>query len=588
MNTNNDITEQQNHLKRIDALYQNRKQVLALPAARALDAILEHPQPAALVHSFAEEDLFFLVHDIGSEDAREVIALASSRQWEYMLDVETWTRDRIDFHALTGWLNLLLTAAPQRFVEWAMDEHPELIEYYLFNTIEVIVREHDQDPSDFDDGYMTYDDIFYIRLPDEEDDRPAPPGVKARQKEFLARMLDLLAGQDHLLFQETLFRTAQVIPSESEEEAYRMRNVRLAEKGFLPFHEAVGVYQPLRPDQLKKRDKKILSHKDPESIVPAPIHHASLLDGASIFSQALSCITMDDILHQLQVEFAGVCNQLIAADGQPIRNRRDLEIIVKKACGYISIGLERLSQENPDGKHNQNVQLIKTYPLIDLFRTGYGLAADLRIQAKKWEKTAWYAKNHLPLNFWGEHLTGVIGGVLIPRPKYYNNYQNGILYREFETLEDIRLVASALKEAMICDELLSKMTIHPADFPKARLVTCQNLLMTLWARQVLGLPEPFAPIPVDLFKPFLKDLWESGKDAKKQPRIKNKTKHRIKDSKKTDFLKWLSVQAGQPEHDLSQALGLFLERLFEETARNLAEVSPGSLDPRFVQMFLLH
>jgi hypothetical protein len=497
-----------------------------------------------------------------------------------MLDVESWTKDRIDFQALTQWLNLLLSSAPQRFVDWAMTEHPEIIEYYLFNTIEVIVREHDQDPSDFDDGYMTYDDIFYIRLPDEDDARPAPPGVKARQKEFLSRMLDLLAGQDHVLFQQTLFRTAQVIPSESEEEAYRLRNVRLAEKGFLPFHEAVGVYQPIRPDQLKKRDKKILSRKVQDSIVPIPIHHASLLDGASIFSQALSRITVEDILHQLQVEFAGVCNQLIAADGQPVRNRQDLEVIVKKACGYISIGLERLSQENPDDKHNRNVQLIKTYPLIDLFRTGYGLVADLRVQAKKWTKSAWYAQNHLPLNFWGEQLTGVIGGLLIPRPKCYNNYQNGILYREFETLEDIRLIANALKEAMICDELLSKMAVNANDFPKGRLVTCQNLLMTLWARQALGLPEAFAPIPVDIFKPFLKDLWAVGKDTKKHPRIKN--------SKKTDFLKWLSAQTGQPEHDLSLALGHFLERLFDETAGNLADVSSGTIDPRFVQMFLLH
>ena len=36
-----------------------------------------------------------------------------------------------------------------------------------------------------------------------------------------------------------------VIPAEAEEEAFRQRNVRLAEKGLLPFEEAVGIYQPL-------------------------------------------------------------------------------------------------------------------------------------------------------------------------------------------------------------------------------------------------------------------------------------------------------------------------------------------------------
>ncbi|MDO9262734.1 MAG: DUF6178 family protein, partial [Desulfosalsimonadaceae bacterium] len=134
MNTSDDITKRQHHLKRVDDLYQDRKQILALPAQQALNAVLEHPQPLALVHSFAEEDLFFLVHDIGPEDSMDIIALASDRQWEYMLDVESWTKDRIDFQALTEWLNLLLTSAPQRFVDWAMVEHPELIEYYLFNT----------------------------------------------------------------------------------------------------------------------------------------------------------------------------------------------------------------------------------------------------------------------------------------------------------------------------------------------------------------------------------------------------------------------------------------------------------------------
>jgi len=584
-----DTTQQRKHLKRVNALYQERKRILALPAQQARDAILEHPQPHALVHSFAEEDLFFLVHDIGPEDALELIALASSRQWEYLLDIESWTKDRLNIPALTQWLDLLLTADPRRFVDWATSQNPELIEYYLFQTIEVIIREHDQDPSDFGDGFMTYDDVFYVRLPDDDYGRPAPPGEKEKQKEFLSRFLHHLAEQDHVLYQQTLFQAAAVMPGESEEEAFRLRNVRLAEKGFLPFYEAVGVYQPVRPDQLKKREKILRSHTPADQMVPVPVHHSTMMDGTSIFSQALSRITVEEILHQLQIEFAGVCNQLIAADGQPVRNRQDLEVIVKKACGFISIGLERLSGEAPKAKGDRTVQFIKTYPLVDLFRTGYGLVADLRVQAKKWQQNAWYAGHHLPLNFWGEQITGVIGGLLIPRPRFYNNYIDGVLYREFETLADIGLIQNILNEAVNCDGLLSTMKINTDNFPKDRLVTCQNLLMTRWARKSLGLPDVFAPIPLDLFKPFLDGLWETKKDKTgKNKAGKDKNEQpKIRESKKADFLNWLSSETGRSEQNLSQTLGLFLERLFDETAGALGGVSSDTIDPRFVQIFLL-
>ncbi|MCD4763898.1 MAG: DUF6178 family protein, partial [Desulfobacterales bacterium] len=46
-------------LKRTVELYKNlnrqRKEILSLPAEKALDRILDSPQPAAIVHSFPEE-----------------------------------------------------------------------------------------------------------------------------------------------------------------------------------------------------------------------------------------------------------------------------------------------------------------------------------------------------------------------------------------------------------------------------------------------------------------------------------------------------------------------------------------------------
>jgi len=65
--------------------------------------------------------------------------------------------------------------------------------------------------------------------------------------------LEKLAGYDFIQYQKVFLETIHVLPAETEEEAYRLRTVRLAEKGFLPFSEAVGIYKPMTPDEIEKK-----------------------------------------------------------------------------------------------------------------------------------------------------------------------------------------------------------------------------------------------------------------------------------------------------------------------------------------------
>ena len=56
-------------LERFQELQKKRQAILALEPADALNGILDDPQPVSLVHSFPESDFYFLVNDIGPEDA---------------------------------------------------------------------------------------------------------------------------------------------------------------------------------------------------------------------------------------------------------------------------------------------------------------------------------------------------------------------------------------------------------------------------------------------------------------------------------------------------------------------------------------
>jgi hypothetical protein len=190
-------TSSLNQSDRIRQLADTRQRILSGPAEEVMNAILSHPQPAALVHSFPEEDLHFLIHDIGPGDALPLIALASNRQWEYLLDMETWNRDQPNYHQATKWLQMLLQADPNRLVKWCFDEKLVFLEMYLFRNIELRIREPDQAPSDFGDGFFTDDDTFYVRFVDYPVASPKEEAVKTARNEMLSQLLRRLSIFDH-------------------------------------------------------------------------------------------------------------------------------------------------------------------------------------------------------------------------------------------------------------------------------------------------------------------------------------------------------------------------------------------------------
>ena len=220
------------------ALAQDRKTILGLPPEKALDAIAEHPYPVTLVQSMADEDLYFLVHHIGPDEALPVLALASNEQWEYLTDIEGWEQDHIHPHQMTQWMARLLKADPDRFTHWVSHTKSEETALYLFRNIQLHIREYEEDPGDIGNDYFTEDQTYYIRL------HPYPKEHEKLQEErdsFIKDLLNRLSVYDFTYYRDLLLASDNLIPAETEEELFRQRNVRLAEKGLLPFDEAVGL-----------------------------------------------------------------------------------------------------------------------------------------------------------------------------------------------------------------------------------------------------------------------------------------------------------------------------------------------------------
>ncbi len=570
-------------LERIEKLHAKRLQILALPPQEALDRILQDPQALPLVHSFPEQDLYFLIHDVGLQDALPLLSLASDKQWDHIIDLEAWQKDQIDIKSVSHWLGLLLDADPKRFIRWFLEQQLELVEFYLFKNIEVRVLEHDQDPSDLGDDFFTLDSMYFMRFIDPSLRDEADQTADDPRKNFITKLIQHLADFDHRTFQNVILEATHVLPAETEETCYHWRSVRLAEKGFLPFDEAVGIYQPIKPrDLVKHRINRISDSDDkpsPQLISQYPIR---LLKEDNHFTRALATMERSPELPDIQAEFANLCNRVIVADHKTVRDRNALREIVNKACGFISLGIERLVKDQTEINPRRAAELVAKYPLTQLFRVGFGGVLELKWRAEKWLDQCWFAAAGLRLTFWGEQWLGVLGGLLLKKPLFYDNYQTGVLYREFSNLAEIRIIEDSFDQIKALDDLLSLMTItlaHPSSYG---FLTYKNLVLTLWARHYLKLSaKPLQALALKDFKPFFEDLLpgrtETGAD---KPRA-------IPQTMKNHFLDWLGAETGLRDFEITERLGQTFENLFADIESELGPVAARDLNPRYIQLFLL-
>ncbi|MFP4477046.1 MAG: DUF6178 family protein [Desulfatibacillaceae bacterium] len=547
------------------------------PPEQALDLIISHPLAPSLVRSMSGQDLYLLVREVGPGDSTPLMALADDEQWRYMMDMEAWRGDRFDLDAFEKWGELLYEAAPERAVRWLADQELEAVELWLHKTTQVVALAEDEPPDDLPEGFMSFDGVLYFRLlhpsAPSVDEEPGEEQPEPLERTFALDFLKHLAAVDYLHFQKMLFETQGVIAAEMEEELYRLRNVRLAEAGFAPYEEAVGVYQPLTPEQVEARGPKFppkRREKGDGHVVP--MMPGRLVEPTDAFSTALAEVDDKESLDQLQNELATLCNMVLVADKSVIEGREDLARAVRKCSGYLGIGVRRMLDDKGHDERNAREVLLR-YPLADIFRTGYGLAMELKWRALRIRRSGWFSSRGLGLGFWGEHWLGVLGGLLAPRPRFFDNFETGdMMYREFSSMRDIARTNAVLDGVRSADTLLGRCGFTEEELGLPNL-TWKSLLLTHWAKDEVGPPEPDAPLSPAGLKTFFESLWTRD------------TPRRTRRERKQSFLEWLGVRCDCRGSALDDLAGPIPDLLFEELESEYSEVAPEHLDSRYILMF---
>ncbi|MBW2029307.1 MAG: hypothetical protein JRH06_00555 [Deltaproteobacteria bacterium] len=463
------------------------KDILTLPGSLLVERVLRHGNPFELIQKMSHEDFFWLVKRVGDEDSLPLLAVASEEQWQFLLDLEIWEGDRIDLSKGLYWLKQLHVASPERLARWILDEGWGLAGCLLYKNLQVVAVQNKEDAFDLNNDFLSLDGILYIKV------------LNREHREFLWEVLRVMAEEDLAGYQGFIQGIAGFQADEVEEETYRFRNARLQEYGFLPREEALSIYSPLDPEKIRVNNKRDLPgppHDERETLGLAPLLPFNHVGGSNLMKKSLETPADPLFLDRVRMEFAGLCNQILSAEGLHVEELDDLIGACRRASSYVNLGLERLCGNDISSARGT----LRAHPLSSLFRVGFGLALKLKGETERWIGTSWFYRQGLDFTFWGESWGGTLAGITKRRPLLYEGKGAAQEFRDFERLSDLGGLLEVLRRVMVLDGLLDQLTKSiPMDevLVEEPELTFLPLLFNLWCRRLLSLEPGFSGITSD-------------------------------------------------------------------------------------------
>jgi len=524
-----------------------------------IQRILDTSQPAQLVRKLAEEDFFWLVLDAEPDSSLEIMRLASEDQWTYLLDLLIWNNEGLDVDSAMEWFERLFQVDRRRLSSRLLNLTSTLLALFLARTIRFWVRGHDEPMDLSGQEWFTLDEVFYFRC------------RRRKHRVFIEELLKELADSDFDRYYAVMFAAAEIIPAEEEEGLKNLRNARLADKGFVPWEEAMLIYSHIKPSRIHRKLSVpgYSSESDGESDEGIPMTPVLLAESGDAFSRALSTILDADMLDRLRLEFAGLCNMVLSGEGRVPDEVSVLKRVYRKASGMVSIGIERTDAE-PSAVLQENT-------LLDLFRLGFSGVLELKWKAEKWWKGSWAHGQGLSLSFWDKPWRGVLEGLFRKRPMRYDATSESDPFVDFGSMEEVQACDNRLDTLEALDAFLEASSRQPIldDERENPFFTCKRCLYTIWARSSLDLDPILSPLtPPDLNR-FFDRMAEAGADASSW------SGPEVMDA----FLDVLQTHMPQLSSLHWQPIRAVYKELLDSVPDAFGKVKRADLDARYVDLF---
>jgi hypothetical protein len=333
---------------------------------RKIDALLGQDDAAAAVAALTPGEVFELVHQVGFEDAIDLVHLATPEQIRGCLDIDAWDGDHALTDAMKPWLAAIASAGFEKLgAVWAGLD-PELRALWVQrNAVVYDLSIGEEIPEDEERPlYQTPDSFFAIALAGDDD-----------AQRLTHELLDELYRADADLARHTIMAARSEPGGELEEMSYRWRKGRMADQGYVDFFEALDIFQPLEPDKVHVGEgtHERFTIVDGEGTRALPLAIAEQVVARSFFARAFGRL---DAAEAERVEQALIVlvNRVLAAGRVKPGDTDAMARAAEYATATVSLGLETVAR----GDTARAEQALRTVALTRLFRAGYTALRKLR------------------------------------------------------------------------------------------------------------------------------------------------------------------------------------------------------------------
>ncbi|MFT6397670.1 MAG: hypothetical protein ACJAYU_002424 [Bradymonadia bacterium] len=483
-----------------------------IPAKERVDAIISHPQTKEIIRSLDHQALYGLIHEAGVNDALELVLLASTDQVQAIIDFDCWTRDEFELQRYSTWLEVLLQREDVEFAEWIDQMDPEPLVLWIREQVAIFQWELDLDVLDtIDDPVSTSPDGVYALVIPEDD---------GTTSQLLRHMLDRLYQISILTGHRFLEAARWELSSDLMETGYRLREGRLGDLGFVPFHEALEVFAFLNPPSWAADVRARAADPETEPLtfseagkLPPVDHQIQVLETkrfaeqSSFFTRAMGSLPsafeskqLEAVVDSVLTQFRALVNRVhVAAMGNPGDTDAG-RMAADRTDNYLSIALELAAGDNA----LVAARIVGIEPLKRIHQAGYSATARIAKQARQLVKRGNLSLVDGSLSLLDENDQDLFDGLLTKRPCLSGTYDT-----PFRSIADIESVALRLGEVAFVELIMFGTFRHTKDelaamvFDETRNASpvVSVTFRVLFATRVLGeLLKPgreLAPLPLD-------------------------------------------------------------------------------------------
>ncbi len=337
---------------------------IARALARRGKKIVESHNVAEQVVALQPLEAFFVAKEMGLEEAAPLLLHVTQEQLQACIDLDCWTKDSLAFEELDAWLGAFLSDGPEALAHaFGLLDH-ELQVLLLAHLVEVYDIRSDEVPEYAEDvPRRSTPDGFFVVF--------ARPVGNCEVEPFA--LLSALYNHDMQDAGRLVTAAKWELVSTLEEEAFRFREGRLQDLGFIAPDEAAALFAP---PPAQPPDAAIL--QVPQAPQHLPALYASTLQTECLLAAAMGRVSDASLLDRLENEFLYLVNAAFVAYDENIGNIAHVARMAARVRDTVSLGMEHVL--SPRG------------PL--LFLNGEAVAADAAALLALWPLRALFAHGH--------------------------------------------------------------------------------------------------------------------------------------------------------------------------------------------------